>query len=59
MNEKDREQTERFQMRVSKGFFRTVDDWRRKQPDMPSRAEAIRRMVDLASEQALGGRKPK
>jgi hypothetical protein len=24
-----------------------VDNWRRKQPDLPSRAEAIRRLVEL------------
>jgi hypothetical protein len=28
---------------------RTVDDWRRSQTDLPSRAEAIRRMVELAA----------
>ena len=37
-----------FQMRVSEGFLRTVDDWRRRQRDLPSRAEAIRRLVELA-----------
>ena len=36
-----------FQMRVTEEFLRTIDDWRRKQPDLPSRAEAIRRLVDL------------
>lgn len=40
------EQSERFQMRVSPAFLRLVDDWRRKQPDLPSRAEAIRRLVE-------------
>ena len=38
-----------FQMRVSEPFLRMVDDWRRNQIDVPSRAEAIRRMVDLAA----------
>jgi hypothetical protein len=38
-----------FQMRVSESFLRTVDDWRRSQVDIPSRAEAIRRMVELAA----------
>ena len=38
-----------FQMRVSEDFLRTVDDWRRGQIDLPSRAEAIRRMVELAA----------
>jgi hypothetical protein len=36
-------------MRVSEDFLRTVDDWRRYQIDLPSRAEAIRRMVELAA----------
>jgi hypothetical protein len=41
------EKTERFEMRVPESFLRVVDDWRRKQPDLPSRAEAIRRLVEL------------
>jgi hypothetical protein len=41
----DEEQTERFQMRVSPSFLRLIDEWRRRQPDLPSRAEAIRRLV--------------
>jgi hypothetical protein len=36
-------------MRVSEPFLRIVDDWRRTQIDVPSRAEAIRRMVELAA----------
>jgi hypothetical protein len=36
-------------MRVSEDFLRTVDDWRRAQIDVPSRAEAIRRMVKQAA----------
>jgi hypothetical protein len=38
-----------FQMRVSEGFLRMVDDWRRVQTDIPSRAEAIRRLVELGT----------
>jgi hypothetical protein len=38
-----------FQMRVSDDFFRAVDEWRRGQADLPSRAEAIRRMVEIAA----------
>jgi hypothetical protein len=44
-----RAQDRPFQMRVSDSFLRTVDEWRRGQTDLPSRAEAIRRMVELAS----------
>jgi hypothetical protein len=34
-------------MRVSEQFLRMVDDWRRTQVDLPSRAEAIRRLVEF------------
>jgi hypothetical protein len=33
-------------MRLAKSFLKTVDEWRRKQKDHPSRAKAIRRLVD-------------
>ncbi len=36
-----------FQMRASEEFLRRVDDWRRGQNDLPSRAEAIRRLIEL------------
>lgn len=35
-----------FQMRTSAAFLRRIDDWRRLQPDLPSRAEAMRRLID-------------
>lgn len=28
--------------------MKLLDDWRREQPDLPSRAEAIRRLVEKA-----------
>ena len=34
-----------FQMRLSNEFLERLDEWRRKQPDLPSRAEAIRRLT--------------
>jgi hypothetical protein len=37
-----------FQMRVSETFLKAVDKWRAKQEDKPSRAEAIRRLVEAA-----------
>jgi hypothetical protein len=45
----------RFEMRAPNQWLRKVDEWRRQQPDLPPRAEAIRRLVDKgldASEQA-------
>jgi hypothetical protein len=41
-----REKTHPFQMRVSPEWLAVIDEWRRAQPDIPSRAEAIRRLVE-------------
>ena len=40
-------QSSPFQMRASPEFLKSVDKWRAKQEDKPSRAEAIRRLVEL------------
>lgn len=40
------EKTRPYQMRVTEEWLATIDDWRRQQPDLPSRAEAIRRLVE-------------
>jgi hypothetical protein len=37
-----------LQMRVSKAFLKSIDEWRRRQPDLPSRAESIRRLCEIA-----------
>lgn len=34
-----------LQMRVNAQFLKEIDDWRRKQEDLPPRTEAIRRLV--------------
>jgi hypothetical protein len=34
-------------MRASEDFLKAVDKWRSKQEDNPSRAEAVRRLVEL------------
>lgn len=39
---------ERFEMRLSALDIRRVDDWRRSQPDSPSRGAAIRILVNSA-----------
>ena len=36
-----------FQMRASEDWLRDLDNWRRKQEDIPGRAESIRRLVAL------------
>jgi uncharacterized protein YfbU (UPF0304 family) len=38
--------TERFEMRLSASVLQDVDNWRAKQVDLPSRAEAIRRLIE-------------
>ena len=43
--------TERFEMRFPPELVEQIDEWRRAQPTIPSRAEAIRRLI----EQALRG----
>jgi hypothetical protein len=39
--------TERFEMRAPSDLLRSVDDWRRHQPDLPNRSEAIRRLIEV------------
>jgi metal-responsive CopG/Arc/MetJ family transcriptional regulator len=34
-------------IRVDEDFLKRIDDWRRKQEDVPTRPEAIRRLVEL------------
>lgn len=34
-----------FQLRADAGFFRAIDEFRRAEPDLPPRAEALRRLV--------------
>jgi hypothetical protein len=46
-----------FQMRLSPEFLKSVDKWRAKQEDKPSRAEAVRRLVDAGLDAT--GRKAK
>jgi hypothetical protein len=36
-----------LQMRVSDDFIEMVEKWAARQPDKPSRSEAIRRLVEL------------
>src|SRR5258707_1352976 len=44
--------TERFEMRAPTDLLRAVDDWRRQQPDLPSRSEAIRRLIEAGLSKA-------
>ena len=39
--------TERFEMRLDEKVLERVDVWRARQPDLPSRAESMRRLIDI------------
>lgn len=39
--------TERFELRLDEKTLSTIDTWRSEQADLPSRAEAMRRLVEL------------
>jgi hypothetical protein len=50
-------ETERFEMRAPKDWLAEVDEWRREQPIPPSRAAAIRYLVEAglkAAEKSSG-----
>ena len=40
--------TERFEMRLDESLLERIDTWRGKQDDLPSRAEAIRRLIEFS-----------
>jgi hypothetical protein len=41
----DEKKDQRLQLVVAPSDVAAVDEWRRKQPDLPSRSEAIRRLI--------------
>jgi hypothetical protein len=44
-----------LQMRVSDEFLKLIDDWRRKQPKILPRTEAVRRLVELGVKASKAG----
>ena len=44
-------------MVVPAAWVAKVDDWRRREPDLPNLSEAIRRLVDIGLESARGRRR--
>jgi hypothetical protein len=51
------EKTARLELRSTPTLLRLIDDWRRRQADLPGRSEAIRRMVEIAAKLDKGRRK--
>jgi hypothetical protein len=45
----DDPKTIRIQLRCSPDYIAVVDEWRRQQPDIPVRSEAIRRLTLLGA----------
>lgn len=39
--------TERVELRVGSSFLEMINEWRRKQPDLPSVSEAIRTLCEI------------
>jgi hypothetical protein len=48
----------RYELRLTPEQWAEVDEWRRRQPDLPNRAEAIRRMIAIALKAEQKTRKP-
>jgi metal-responsive CopG/Arc/MetJ family transcriptional regulator len=46
---------QRVQLVISRGQVREIDEWRRRQPDLPSRSEAIRRLIEAGLNAASNG----
>lgn len=46
-----------FQMRANDDWLARLDDWRRQQAEIPSRAEAIRQLVAIGIAAAKSGDK--
>jgi len=52
-------ESERFEMRISPELLAAVDAWAKAQPDSPSRATAIKRLVAMALEAEEKKAKPR
>ena len=47
--------SERFEMRMDEDILTRVDKWRADQVDVPSRAEAMRRLIELGLPKTSSG----
>lgn len=48
--------SERFEMRLDSDVLSRVDQWRAKQPDVPTRSEAVRRLVEVGMDRSEASR---
>lgn len=47
MNETGERHATRVHLMMTASELRAIEEWRRQQPDLPTRAEAIRRLIGL------------
>ena len=50
MSEKLGDDVQRLNMVVTAAWLKKIDEWRRKEPDLPSLSAAVRRLVDAGLE---------
>ena len=51
------DEVQRMHMVMPASLTKKIDDWRRREPDMPNVSEAIRRLVEMGLESAKQGGK--
>ena len=51
------DEIQRLNLVAPTAWVKKIDDWRRKEPDLPNTSEAIRRLVELGLEAAKKDRK--
>jgi hypothetical protein len=51
------DEIQRLNMVAPTAWVKKIDDWRRREPDLPNLSEAIRRLVDMGLESAKKGGK--
>ncbi len=51
------DEIQRLNMVAPAAWVKKIDDWRRREPDLPNLLEAIRRLVDMGLESAKNGGK--
>jgi hypothetical protein len=55
----DAEKMVQLMIRAAPDMIARIDDWRRVQPDLPNRAEAVRRLVEIGLTSKPKGEKRK
>ena len=55
MPQKLDDEIQRLNMVAPTAWVKKIDDWRRREPDLPNLSEAIRRLVEMGLESAKKG----